>query len=219
MAVLRQWKKSGILLQTGEVAEASDGHLTRLVFILEDPIAHLEISNPSGILIIEKQSANLVMCKNHTSTCGQHGNFIIATNKGITRFKYLSPLHQQQSSLVLVLVASLLALLVSSLPVIHICFSAFSRCLLSLRIFFNPRWCFHIRSSSLNPRRFSLHMYKYACFFFFQKTLAMTDSLSISILLLSCIILKSALSFGYQTNIALVYLFRFFWYSQIMIHR
>ena len=47
-------EKSGILLQTGEVAEASDGHLTRLVFILEDPIAHLEISNPSGILIIEK---------------------------------------------------------------------------------------------------------------------------------------------------------------------
>ena len=49
----RTVEKSGILLQIEEVPEASSD-LTCYVFSLEDAVAHLSITNPSGILTIEK---------------------------------------------------------------------------------------------------------------------------------------------------------------------
>ena len=47
-------KKSGILLQIEKVAESSDGNLICHVFSLEDAVAHLAVSDPNGILTIEK---------------------------------------------------------------------------------------------------------------------------------------------------------------------
>ena len=46
--------KSSILLQIGKVPEASNGDLTRYVFSFEDALGHLSITDPSGILTIEK---------------------------------------------------------------------------------------------------------------------------------------------------------------------
>ena len=48
-------EKSGILLQIEKAPEAS-GDFMCYVFNLEDAVAHLRVSNPSGILTIEKRS-------------------------------------------------------------------------------------------------------------------------------------------------------------------
>ena len=50
----RALEKSGILLQIEKVAESNDGDLSCHVFSLEDAATHLAVSNPSGILTIEK---------------------------------------------------------------------------------------------------------------------------------------------------------------------
>ena len=50
----RALEKSGILLQIKKAAEASVGDLTCYVFSLEDAVAHLSVTYPSGILTIEK---------------------------------------------------------------------------------------------------------------------------------------------------------------------
>ena len=47
-------EKNGILLQIQKVPEASNGDLTCYVFSLEDAVAHLSVTGPSGILTIEK---------------------------------------------------------------------------------------------------------------------------------------------------------------------
>ena len=47
-------EKSGILLQIRKAPEASNGDLTCYVFSLEDAVAHLSVTNPSGILTTEK---------------------------------------------------------------------------------------------------------------------------------------------------------------------
>ena len=47
-------RKSGILLQIEKAAEISDGDLTWDVFSLEDAVAHLSVTNTSGILTTEK---------------------------------------------------------------------------------------------------------------------------------------------------------------------
>ena len=47
-------EKSDILLQIEKVPEASNGDLIFYVFSLEDALAHLSVTNPSGILTIEK---------------------------------------------------------------------------------------------------------------------------------------------------------------------
>ena len=49
----RTVEKSGILLQIEKVPEAS-GDLTCYVFSLKDAVAHLSVTDPSGILTIEK---------------------------------------------------------------------------------------------------------------------------------------------------------------------
>ena len=49
----RTVEKSGILLQTEKVLEAS-GDLTCYVFSLENAVAHISVTDPSGILTIEK---------------------------------------------------------------------------------------------------------------------------------------------------------------------
>ena len=49
----RTVEKSGILLQIEKVPEVS-GDLTCYVFSVEDAVAHLSVTNPSGILTIEK---------------------------------------------------------------------------------------------------------------------------------------------------------------------
>ena len=49
----RTVEKSGILLQIEKVSEAS-GDLMCYVISLEDAVAHLSVTNPSGILTIEK---------------------------------------------------------------------------------------------------------------------------------------------------------------------
>ena len=50
----RAVEKSGILLQIEKVAESNDGDLTCRVFSLENAVSHLAVSDPSGILTIEK---------------------------------------------------------------------------------------------------------------------------------------------------------------------
>ena len=50
----RTVEKSGILLQTEKVPETSNVDLTCCVFSLEDAVAHLSVTDPSGILTIEK---------------------------------------------------------------------------------------------------------------------------------------------------------------------
>ena len=49
----RAKEKSGILLQIEKAPEAS-GDLTCYVFTLEDAVTHLSVTNPGGILMIEK---------------------------------------------------------------------------------------------------------------------------------------------------------------------
>ena len=46
--------KSAILLQTEKAAETSDDDLTCYMFSFEDAVAHLSVTNPNGILNIEK---------------------------------------------------------------------------------------------------------------------------------------------------------------------
>ena len=43
-----------MLLQIEKVPEASNGDLTCYVFNLENAVAHLAVTNPSGILTIEQ---------------------------------------------------------------------------------------------------------------------------------------------------------------------
>ena len=50
----RAVEKSGILLQIEEAPEASGGDLTCHVFSLEDTTTHLNVTDPRGILTIEK---------------------------------------------------------------------------------------------------------------------------------------------------------------------
>ena len=50
----RAVEKSGILLQIEKELEASNGNVTCYVFSLEDEVAHLSVTDPSGILTIEK---------------------------------------------------------------------------------------------------------------------------------------------------------------------
>ena len=50
----RAVEKSGILLQIEKAPETCGGDLTCYVFSLEDAVAHLSVTNPSGILTIEK---------------------------------------------------------------------------------------------------------------------------------------------------------------------
>ena len=50
----RTVEKSGILLQIEKVPETSNGNLAYYVFSLEDAVAHLSVTNPCGIVTIEK---------------------------------------------------------------------------------------------------------------------------------------------------------------------
>ena len=50
----RTVEESGILLQIEKVPKASRGDLTCYVFSLEDAVAHLSVTDPSGVLTIEK---------------------------------------------------------------------------------------------------------------------------------------------------------------------
>ena len=50
----RAVEKSGILLQIEKIPETSNGDLTCYVFSLEEAVAHISVTNPSGILTIEK---------------------------------------------------------------------------------------------------------------------------------------------------------------------
>ena len=50
----RAVEKSGILLQIEKAPEASNGDLTCYVFSLEDAVTDLSVTDPSGILTIEK---------------------------------------------------------------------------------------------------------------------------------------------------------------------
>ena len=50
----RAEEKSDILLQIEKVPESNDGYLVCHVFSLKDAVAHLAVSDPSGILTIEK---------------------------------------------------------------------------------------------------------------------------------------------------------------------
>ena len=50
----RTVEKSGMLLQIEKVPETSNGDLTCYVFSLEDTVAHLSVTDISGILTIEK---------------------------------------------------------------------------------------------------------------------------------------------------------------------
>ena len=50
----RAVEKSDLLLQIEKVPEASDGDLMCYMFSLEDAVPHLSVTDPSGILTIEK---------------------------------------------------------------------------------------------------------------------------------------------------------------------
>ena len=50
----RTVEKSGMLLQIEKVPETSNGDLTCYVFSLEDTVAHLSVTDISGILTTEK---------------------------------------------------------------------------------------------------------------------------------------------------------------------
>ena len=50
----RKVEKNDMLLQIEKVPETSNSDLTCYVFSLEDAVAHLNVTNPDGILIIEK---------------------------------------------------------------------------------------------------------------------------------------------------------------------
>ena len=47
-------EKRGILLQIEKVPEVSNGDLTCHMFSLEDAVVHLSVTDPGGILTIEK---------------------------------------------------------------------------------------------------------------------------------------------------------------------
>ena len=47
-------EKSGIMLQIEKAPETSRGDLMCYIFCLEDAVAHLSVTDPSGILTIEK---------------------------------------------------------------------------------------------------------------------------------------------------------------------
>ena len=47
-------EKSGIMLQIEKAPETRDGHLMCYVFSLEDAVTHLSVTDPGGILTIEK---------------------------------------------------------------------------------------------------------------------------------------------------------------------
>ena len=51
----RAVEKSGILLQIEKVPETVAGDLMCYVFSLEDAVAHISVTDPSGILTIEKE--------------------------------------------------------------------------------------------------------------------------------------------------------------------
>ena len=51
---VRAMEKSLILLQIEKALEASNGYVTCYVSSLEDEVAHLSVTDPSGILTIEK---------------------------------------------------------------------------------------------------------------------------------------------------------------------
>ena len=55
----RAVEKSGILLQIEKAPEVSDDNLTCYLFSLEDAVAHLSVTNPSGILNIEKWNTSI----------------------------------------------------------------------------------------------------------------------------------------------------------------
>ena len=46
--------KQGIVLQTEKASEGGGGHLMCYAFSLEDAVAHKSVTNPDGILTIEK---------------------------------------------------------------------------------------------------------------------------------------------------------------------
>ena len=50
----RTVEKSGILLQIEKAPETSDGDLTCYVFSFENAVAQISVTNPSGILTIDK---------------------------------------------------------------------------------------------------------------------------------------------------------------------
>ena len=50
----RKVEKNDVLLQIEKIPETSNGDLTCYVFSLEDAVVHLNVTNPDGILIIEK---------------------------------------------------------------------------------------------------------------------------------------------------------------------
>ena len=50
----RAVEKSGILLQLEKATETSAGNLTCYVFSLQDTVAYLSVTDPSGILTTEK---------------------------------------------------------------------------------------------------------------------------------------------------------------------
>ena len=68
----------------------------------------------------------------------------------------------------------------------------------------------HVRFSTLNPRGCSFRIYKHTCFDVLKKSLTINNSSSVNTFFSSCIILGSALSFGYYTNMALACLLKFF---------
>ena len=51
----RAVEKSGILFQIEKVPEAGGGDLTCCLFSFEDALAHISVTDPNGILTIEKQ--------------------------------------------------------------------------------------------------------------------------------------------------------------------
>ena len=51
---VRAEEKSGILLQIEKIYETSNGDLTRYVFSFENAVTHLNVTDPSSILTIEK---------------------------------------------------------------------------------------------------------------------------------------------------------------------
>ena len=57
----RAVEKSGILLQIEKAHETSGGDLTCYIFSLEDAVAHLNVTDPNGILTIEKQNTSIKM--------------------------------------------------------------------------------------------------------------------------------------------------------------
>ena len=68
----RAVEKSGILLQIEKAPETSRGDLTCYVFSLEDAVAQLSVTDPSGILTIEKYGSINIRMYLHLALC----NFI-----------------------------------------------------------------------------------------------------------------------------------------------